>query len=615
MKKLILILMIMVFFPLPVKALVPNDPQYPNQWYLDSIGAPIAWDKTVGSSLVIVAVLDTGAEFAHPDLTDNIWVNPGEIAFNRIDDDNNGYVDDIYGWDFVNNKSNPGPDFNQPQTVAGFQHGTVTAGLIGAVGNNGTDGVGVAWKVKIMPLKVLNEEGVGDPRPVIMAIDYAIAKGAGIINLSFTGLKSPDENLYRAIGRAHEAGIVIVAAAGNDADNFTGGDLDFNPRYPACYDGPNGEPWWVIGVAALDRNNKKAVFSDYGFKCVDISAPGVEMPAALVYHQNYPEYSQSFGGKWSGTSLAAPLVTGAVALIKAARPNLSPKEVYDVLTQSADNLDLINPLFLRQLGAGKLNLAKAVDLVEKLYPVQNVQKQILFSPPVSGSEIKLFNSSGKEELKLSLKGRFTLAANIALGDVNGDGENEIIAAPAVLAPPEVKVLNKKGELISSFLAYGSKFRGIVNVSAADVDNDGVAEIITAVGSGGGPQIRIFNADGRLLSPGFFAEAPGFRGGINIAVADLDGDNEVEILVAVQSKGLLKVFTPDGLLKQSFLVYNKYKGKWSIGAADINGDGQIELITAKPERNPVTQILTLDGKKKGDIKVKGDYRKGIKLLAR
>ncbi len=608
-----IVLLLLLLFPLRVEALVPNDPQYSNQWYLDSIGAPTAWDKTTGSDKVIVAVLDTGAEFAHPDLTDNIWVNPGEVTFNSIDDDKNGYIDDIYGWDFINNKPNPGPDFSQPQTVAGFQHGTVTASLIGAVGNNGTDGVGVVWKVKIMPLKVLNEEGTGDPGPVIRAIDYAIAKGAGIINLSFTGLKSPDENLYRAIQRAHEAKIVVVAAAGNDADHFTGGDLDFNPQYPACYDGPNGEPWWVIGVAALGKDNRKAVFSDYGFKCVDISAPGVEMPAAMVYHQNYPEHSQSFGGKWSGTSLAAPLVTGAVALIKSTRPNLGPKEIYDVLTQSADNIDLINPLFLRQLGAGKLNLAKAVDLTEKLYPARNIQKQILFSPPVSGSEIKLFNSSGKEELKFSLKGRFALAANIALGDVNGDGEDEIIAAPAVSAPPEVKVLNQKGELINSFFAYGAKFRGTVNLAAADLDNDGRAEIITAVGSGGGPQIRIFNADGQLLNPGFFAEASNYRNGINIAAADVDSDGEVEILVAVQGKGVLKIFTPDGLLKQSYLVYNKYKGKWSIGAADIDGDGQIELVTAKSERNPIAQILTPNGKKKGETKVKGDYRQGLKIL--
>ena len=444
-----LIILFFVLSPFQVLALIPNDPQYSNQWYLDSISAPLAWEKTTGSRSVVVAVLDTGVEFIHPDLTDNIWINPKEVAFNNIDDDGNGFVDDVYGWDFVGNQSNPGPDLNLPQTSVGLHHGTVVAGIIGAVGNNGTDGAGVNWQVKIMPLKVLDEKGEGDAGTVVKAIDYAITQKADIINLSFIGV-SPGENLLRAIQRAALANIVLVAAAGNDDNDFAGGDLDFNPRYPACYDGPNGEPWWVIGVAALDRRDQKAVFSDYGFKCVDIAAPGVEMSATMVFHPNRPELQKSFDGRWSGTSLAAPLVAGAAALIKSLRPEFGSKEIYDILTKSADNIDLKNVLYLKQLGAGKLNLARAVSIIDTLYPkpvkisppellvyrlIKNDQKVLFYS--ISGQpadyvgEAKVYSRQDLPKKVLRAYNKYKGNLAITFGDIDNDGEIEtIVVKPA-----------------------------------------------------------------------------------------------------------------------------------------------------------------------------------------
>lgn len=460
-KKFILLFLLIAFFPLSVRAIIPNDPRYSDQWYLDSIGAPAAWDKTTGSNSVIVAVLDTGVEFIHPDLTDNIWNNPKEVAFNNIDDDGNGFVDDVYGWDFVNNQPNPGPNLDLPQTAIGLRHGTAVAGIIGAVGNNGTDGVGVNWQVKIMPLKVLDEKGEGDAGAVVKAIDYAIAQKADIINLSFIGV-SPGENLLRAIQRAALANIVIVAAAGNDDDDFSGGDLDFNPRYPACYDGPNGEPWWVLGVAALDRRDQKATFSDYGFKCVDIAAPGVEMSSSMVFHPNRPELQKSFDGRWSGTSLAAPLVAGAAALIKSLRPEFGPKEIYDVLTKSADNIDLKNVLYLKQLGAGKLNLGRAISFIDTLYP-----KPVKISPP----ELLIY--------KLVKKGQKALFYSISGQSADYVGE--------------VKVYSRQ-DLPKAVARGYNKYKGGLAITFGDIDDDGEIETITAK-PGRNPQATVWSQSG------------------------------------------------------------------------------------------------------------------------
>lgn len=475
----------MAFTSLPVSAAaLPNDPSFPDQWYLPAIGAPAAWEKATGSKKIVVAVLDAGVEIIHPDLQGNIWTNPGEIVFNNKDDDGNGLVDDIHGWDFIGNQSNPGPDFNASSSASGFHHGTIIAGLIGAVGNNGTAGAGVNWQVSIMPLKVLNETGEGDYVTVIKGIDYAIAKKADIINLSFiSGLNDKfNEEFYRAVQRAYEAGIVIVTAAGNDADSLIGGDLDFNPRYPVCFDGPNGEPWWVIGVAAVDQNDQKTPFSDYGFKCVDITAPGANVAGALVFHPNQPDFGRVFGGNWSGTSLAAPLVAGAAALIKSLRPDFGPKEIYNVLIKSADNIEMRNLFYPRQLGAGRLNLGRAISLIDELYPKP--------------------------------------------------------------APPAVPPL----------LVY----------QPASSRN-----------------LRFFDVNGQKII----------------------------------FQGKIKNYVRRDLPKKVKSFYNKYKGTLAITRGDIDGDGKEEFITAKPGLNPVAIIWSVDGKKKGEIKIKGDYRKGIGLNLR
>ena len=192
--KKILFLYIFVFFSgffiiNPVfavpQAVIPNDPSYPEQWYLDKIGAPEAWGIKSDSSNIIIAVLDTGVDIDHPDLYKNIWINEDEIKDNGIDDDNNGYIDDVNGWDFFNKVADPNPKFSEGFTEIGLHHGTIVAGIIAAEGNNNFGITGINWSAKIMPLKVLSDKGEGSTVEVIQAIDYAIDNGADIINLSF----------------------------------------------------------------------------------------------------------------------------------------------------------------------------------------------------------------------------------------------------------------------------------------------------------------------------------------------------------------------------------------------------------------------------------------------
>ena len=250
-------------------SLEPLDPYYTQQTYLTEIKAHQAWNITTGSDDVLIAILDSGVDIHHPDLKNNIWTNPNEIYNNGIDDDENGFTDDYYGWDFVNNTNDPTPKLVTGYSPTAIKHGTVVAGVAAAQGGNNQGIAGVTWHAKIMPLRVLNHLGEGDTYTVAQAIDYARKHGADIINLSFVG-QGKSQTLENAIKNAYLAGIIIVAAAGNDVENSV--NLDLNPRYPVCHDGPDGENW-VIGVGSIDNQNRLASFSNFGQKCIDIVTP------------------------------------------------------------------------------------------------------------------------------------------------------------------------------------------------------------------------------------------------------------------------------------------------------------------------------------------------------
>jgi uncharacterized repeat protein (TIGR01451 family) len=278
---------------------IPNDTDFGKLWGLNNTGqavngvagtpgadihAPAAWDITTGSNNVIIAVVDSGVAWEHPDLAANIWTNPGEIPGNGIDDDGNGFIDDVHGWDFVDND-------NDPTSYDLFTHGTHVAGTIAAVGNNGTGIAGVMWMAKIMPVRFLDASGFGTVADVIAAIQYAIDNGAKIINASYDG-PSFSQAEKDEIAAANTAGIVFVAAAGNN-----GTSNDTTPAYPANYNLPN-----IISVAATDQFDKLASFSNYGKNTVEIAAPGVNIWSAAgardpVFTDNFD--SGVLGNNWT----------------------------------------------------------------------------------------------------------------------------------------------------------------------------------------------------------------------------------------------------------------------------------------------------------------------------
>jgi subtilisin family serine protease len=297
-------------------AALPNDPSFAFEWGLlntgqyaglpgNDIGATRAWDVTTGSRNVVVAVIDSGIDLAHPDLAANLWVNPGEVAGDGIDNDGNGFVDDVHGWDFVDNDGVP---------QDGFGHGTHVAGIIGAVGNNGTGVTGVNWQVSIMALRIQDDRGAGTTSRVLAALRYAtmMRRDYGVMivasNNSWEAPAGYSVVVEQAIREHGEAGITFVAAAGNNGTN-----TDLTPKYPGGYDLPN-----VITVASLTPQGVLASSSNHGATSVDVAAPGT------VIQSTFKDGGYRI---LSGTSMAAPHVTGVAALLAAAKPDISVAEI------------------------------------------------------------------------------------------------------------------------------------------------------------------------------------------------------------------------------------------------------------------------------------------------
>lgn len=318
----------------------PNDAQFTNSglYGLTKISAPAAWDLNTGSSAVVVANIDTGMRMTHEDLTNNIWINVGEIAGNGVDDDGNGFVDDANGWDFFFNDSNPSDEHG---------HGTHTGGTIGAQGNNLIGVVGVNWNVKVMPIKIYNNTGNGSTSAMLVnAYNYVrMMKLRGVnirvTNNSYGGCDEAcgyDQATKDAIDAMGEAGILNVFAAGNSGIN-----TDVTPFYPASYASPT-----ILSVGGSDSNDNRAF--NYGAVSVDLAAPGVGI------------YSTTFGsnssyGNMSGTSMATPHVAGAAALLSAHNPNLSAASLKATLMNTVDTLASFNGF---NKTGGRLNVDRAL---------------------------------------------------------------------------------------------------------------------------------------------------------------------------------------------------------------------------------------------------------------
>ncbi|MFQ6676189.1 MAG: S8 family peptidase, partial [Fidelibacterota bacterium] len=323
---------------------VPSDPKFADQWHLEKILASDAWNLSHGDATVIVAVVDNGFDMDHPDLEDNYFTNPGEVAGNGVDDDGNGYVDDVHGWDFAGSNSAVGqrpdndPD-NGPEDEDGFWvHGTHVAGLANAVTDNGIGVAGVAWNVRTLPVK-----GSYDDLPAFVhfgydGIVYAADMGADIINCSWGGggFSRAEADI---IEYANGKGSLVVGAAGNAASP--------EHHFPSGYEG-------VLSVAATNTNDARAWFSNFGLS-VDVAAPGENVLAT------FPEGAY---GSISGTSMAAPVTAGLLGLVKSFYPDLTAKELALRVAGTTDNIDGTNPSYAGLLGSGRINAFNALDFSE-----------------------------------------------------------------------------------------------------------------------------------------------------------------------------------------------------------------------------------------------------------
>jgi subtilisin family serine protease len=383
----------------------PDDPSFGSQWGLSDIGAPTAWNTSTGTGKIVVAVIDSGMAYNHPDLKANVWHDTTDPASAGI----------TVGYNFVSNNANPADDNG---------HGTHVSGIIGAVGDNRVGVTGVDWHVQLMPLKFLDSSGSGYTSNAVRAMNFAVNHGAKIVNASFGG--GPyDSAMAAAIANARAHGVIVVTAAGND-----GTDNDTTPEYPASYSSDN-----LISVAAIDQTDHLAGFSDYG-KSVTIAAPGVGILSTLP-NGKY--------GSYSGTSMAAPFVTGALALVWDDHPTWTYKQVIAAVENTADRL----PALTGKVATGKLDLAKAIAYNPS--GTTTPTPSPVPSGGTSGATTFASKDVGKAILALgSITSQMTITANTTVHDLNvqvsATGVTDQDVQMTLTAPDGTKVIlfNRRG---------------------------------------------------------------------------------------------------------------------------------------------------------------------------
>ena len=429
---------------------IPNDPQYGNLWGMPRIHAPEAWDKTTGSTNVVVGIIDTGIDRSHPDLAANMWVNPGEAGLdagghdkrtNGVDDDGNGYVDDWQGWDFVNKDNDPFDDNS---------HGSHCAGTIGGVGNNGVGVVGVNWTVKMVGLKFLDAGGGGYSDDAVDAIQYAATKVNGIrLTSNSWGGGGYSQALKDAIDAATGAGQLFIAAAGNDSS-----DNDANVSYPSGYNCAN-----IIAVASITSAGSLSGFSNYGATSVDIGAPGSDILST--------EPGNTYGLK-SGTSMATPHVSGAAALLWAIDPSLSWMAIRDAILDSARPNTALSG---RVVTGGELDVNAAI---EKL------------NPPVLDASVYSVLEGGTTNINVRLFKQPAADMTVTVARVSGSA-NLYVAGGVPLVFTPANWSNAQA------FAVGA-------LNDADMSNDTASFMVSAIG-GGATVFTLYQMDlGDTLPP-------------------------------------------------------------------------------------------------------------------
>ncbi len=564
---------------------VPNDPRFTDgtQWGHLNTGqnggtagadtrAVAGWDVSYGTGDTIVAVIDGGIDHTHPDLAANVWTNPGEVANDGIDNDANGFVDDIHGWDFTRNTGDIIPGIN-------LDHGMHVAGIIGAVGNNGIGVAGMAWKTRMMSLPLFSNGATsGQTSVAIQGLNYALMMGSKLSNNSWGG-GGMSMALQTAIGVAGTQGHVFVAAAGNSStDNDTGS------FFPTNFFGilPN-----VVSVAAFDRNDQLASFSNYGRQKVLLGAPGVEIFSTI----------QSGGyGPLDGTSMASPQVAGALAVFMDSTPGATPTQIIAALSQSVRRIPA---------AANKTVTGGVLDL-NALMQLSGASVFATGAGEGGGPHVKVYRGNGSLVHQfMAYNTNFTGGVRVATGDVTGDRYADIITVAGPGGGPHVKVFDGRTfQEVYSFFAFEGAFRGGLTVATGDINGDGRADIIIGAEAGGGPRVRVFSKltpTGGLTSiADFFAYDITFTGGVRVAAGVFTpGSKQADLITTPGAGGgpHLRRFSAASVAAGKPAIAsqtmvgdpNDRSGLW-VAAGDLNLDGVADIAVGASSGTPIVRVV-------------------------
>ncbi len=577
MRFFLLLFVLFLFFPLVSLAKIPNDPLV-KQWAFEHIKAYDAWDKFIGSRRVIVAVIDNGFDTFHPDLRDNVWRNEDEIRDNGIDDDNNGYIDDVWGWNFVAEDNNPRPNVDiVDKSDDVYSHGTMVAGLIGAVGNNSEDIAGINWRVKLMNLKVLDNSGSGTALPLSKAIHYAVDNGANVINISMVSSEDGNGDIKKAVDYAYSKEVAVVAAAGNNPG--LSADLDASPLYPICADAGESETK-VLGVSAIKENHRIAQFSNIGSSCIDITAPGTNLRGLARYSpaDGLPDRTKE---NWNGTSFSTALVSGAAAMMKSIHPEWGAKEIFQALlstTQHTPGQD--ETVYADLFGKGLLQLDKAVAYAfEKIIRNENW--------------LSFDKNNGEGRIKNLLTGAESAVQTSALNRIDDLAVYKNNNKTSIVT---VKQLSKEKSEVSFYStdwglqkSFAVKMAGPLKLAFADFNNDGKSELILAPNYQSKVLFKVFSLEGHELQEERITD---YHDGVFLAVAD----NELYTAFSSGKKLKIKKYSAGQDIEAGENSEISDIGRIAIG--DIDGDGSVEIISvAKPGANPEVAVYSLSGELK------------------
>jgi Zn-dependent metalloprotease/subtilisin family serine protease len=500
------------------------------------IDATEVWDRHTGNRSILIGIIDTGIDYVHPDLAANIWTNPGEIAGNGIDDDHNGFVDDIHGWDFAYDDSNP---------TDGHYHGTHCAGTIAGIGNNGIGVAGVMWTASLVALKFLDDSGSGTTTDAIDAVNYANAMGIQITSNSWGG-----GGFSQALMDAIAAGGLFIAAAGNN-----GTDNDASPQYPASYSLDN-----IISVAATDHSDLMASFSCYGRTSVDLGAPGVNI------------YSCQPGSRYqtlSGTSMATPHVSGSAGLIWSYNPFLSASQVKQLLLENVDPVSSLNG---RCVTGGRLNIDRALRAAGPTW---------LTASPMAGGRVAPGDSAVVSVTVTPtglLGGRYE--GEIMIG--TDDPLHQLLRVAATADIEGFRSLRAS----QSSIDFGSKWVGLHDTVQLQLINSG-NEATTVTSLSFNEASFITSTQLPLIIPPFGSieimvifnpQTPGAHTGI-LTIASTAGDNPV-IAIELQGTGTT---APEILVNPEYIDETVLSGDTIIRTLTVTNAGGADLsFTVSPE---------------------------------